>query len=257
VSRKAFSPRIIFVVVLILVLSGCGGAAPPSASPVESTQVASTQVQSAVTNMPLPSPTPEFLIPVTGGDDSGEIPERRRLTLEFPPRIRAGDSDIVRLTLELDASGNITPTAVVNGNVVTGGVIEIPNLYETHHVIAEARMDMAGMQISPPDLSSQTLLPGQSIRFFWSIRPSDVGLYRGTVWLYLRFVDKVSGAESRIAVSAQVVEIEAVNLIGLSGKAVRSVGAVGSVVGAVVGFPFFEDIVRYIFKKKKRRSQKI
>jgi len=82
----------------------------------------------------------------------------------------------------IDASGNITPTAVVNGNVVTGGVIEIPNLYETHHVIAEARMDMAGMQISPPDLSSQTLLPGQSIRFFWSIRPSDVGLYRGTVW---------------------------------------------------------------------------
>jgi len=59
-------------------------------------------------DMPLPSPTPEFLIPVTGGD-SGEIPERRRLTLEFPARIRAGDSDIVRLTLELDASGNITP----------------------------------------------------------------------------------------------------------------------------------------------------
>jgi hypothetical protein len=155
----------------------------------------------------------------------------------------------------VDASGSITPTAVVNGNVVTGNTIEIPNLYDTHHVIAEARMDMAGVQISPADLSSQTLLPGQSIMFFWSIRPTDIGLYRGTVWLYLRFVDKVSGEESRVAVSAQTVEIEAVNLLGLSGRTVRSVGAVGSVVGTVIGFPFFEDIVRYIFKRKKKRTK--
>ena len=35
-------------------------------------------------------------------------PERRRLTLEFPPQIRAGDSDLVRLTLEVDDLGNLT-----------------------------------------------------------------------------------------------------------------------------------------------------
>jgi hypothetical protein len=68
-------------------------------------------------------------------------------------------------------------------------------------------------------------------------------------------VDKVSGEESRAAVSAQTVEIEAVNLLGLSGKTVRSVGAVGSVIGTVIGFPFFEDIVRYIFKRKKKRTK--
>lgn len=177
------------------------------------------------------------------------------LTLEFPPRIRAGDSDVVRLTLEVDKSGNITPTAVVGGDVVTGEVIEIPNLYETHHVIAEARLDVAGLQISPPDLTSQTLLPGQTIQFFWSIRPDQVGVYRGTAWLFLRFVDKVSGEESRSAVSAQSVEVEAVNLFGLSGKLVRSVGAVGSVVGTVIGFPFFEDIAKYVFKRRKRRAK--
>jgi hypothetical protein len=33
------------------------------------------------------------------------IPERRRLTVEFPPQIRAGDSDLVRLTLEVDDLG--------------------------------------------------------------------------------------------------------------------------------------------------------
>ncbi|MGE5775648.1 MAG: hypothetical protein ACM33V_05475, partial [Chloroflexota bacterium] len=59
------------------------------------------------------------------------MPERRRLTLEFPPRIRTGDSDLVRLTLEVDDLGNITPTAEVGGDVVTGDIIEIPNVYET------------------------------------------------------------------------------------------------------------------------------
>jgi hypothetical protein len=183
------------------------------------------------------------------------IPEKRFLALEFPPKIRAGDSDVVRLTLEMDVSGNITPTAVIEGNVVTGDRIEIPNLYETHHVIAEARLDIAGIQVSPSDLTSQTLEPGQSLTFFWSIRPEEVGVYKGTAWLFLRFVDKVSGEESRTAVSAQMVEIEAVNLFGVPAKVVRTVGGLGSVVGAVVGFPFFEDIVKFIFKRRPRRKK--
>ena len=239
-SRIAFSPRIILGVVLMILLSSCGGAgaAPPPAS---------VETQPALETTVIPTSQPS-IIPTA----QPAIPERRLLALEFPPRIRAGDSDIVRLKLEVDDLGNLTPTAVVGGNVVTGDVIEIPNLYETHHVIAEARLDMAGMQISPPDLSSQTLLPGQSIMFFWSIRPDGVGVYRGTVWLHLRFVDKVNGEESRRAVSAQIVEIEAVNLFGLSGNFARSVGMIGSVVGAVIGFPFFEDIVKYLFKRKKK-----
>ena len=183
------------------------------------------------------------------------ILETRRLTLEFPPKIHAGDSDILRLTLEVDHLGNITPTAVINGNVVAGDVIEIPNLYETHRVVVEARFDIAGMEVSPPELTSQTLEQGQSVTFRWSIHPTDTGTYRGTVWLYLRFVDKVSGEESRRAVSAQTVEIEAVNLFGISGGLARSVGAIGSVIGSVIGFPFFEDILQYLFKKHKRQAK--
>jgi hypothetical protein len=181
------------------------------------------------------------------------IPERRRLTLEYPPRVRAGDSDIVRLTLEVDESGDLTPTAVVEGNVITGETIEVPNLYESHDVIAEARFDVAGMQVSPPDLSSQTLFPGQTVRFFWSIRPEQPGTYRGTVWLHLRFVDKVSREESQTAVSAQVVEIEAVNLFGLPANVVRVAGGAGSIIGSIIGFPFFEEIVRFLFKRRRVR----
>ena len=160
---------------------------------------------------------------------------------------------MIRVTLEMDHLGNITPTAQFEGNVVTGEVIEIPDLYETHHVIAEAKFDIAGMQVTPSELSSQTLSKGQVLNFYWSIRPADAGIYRGTIWFYLRFVDKVSGEESRKTVSAQVVEIEAVNLLGFPANLVRTVGGVGSVIGAVVGFPFFEDIVKFIFRRRKHK----
>jgi hypothetical protein len=181
------------------------------------------------------------------------INEARRLTLEFPPTIRAGDSDIVRLTLEVDELGNVTPTAQFGGNVITGGVVQIPNLYETHHVIAESRFDIAGMEVRPADLISIPLAQGQSATFTWSVRPEQVGVYRGTIWLYLRFVDKSSGEESQITASAQIVEIEAVNLLGLSGSWARTTGLIGSIVGTVIGFPFFEDIVKYLFKRRDKK----
>ena len=183
------------------------------------------------------------------------IPERRRLTLEFPPQIRAGDSDLVRLTLEVDDLGNLTPTAQIGGNVITGEVVEIPNLYESHHVIAEARFDLAGMEVRPAELVSEPLAPGNSVTFRWSIRPPDVGAYRGTIWLYLRFVDKQTGEESQKTVSAQLIEIEAVNFLGLSGEFARTTGVIGSVVGTIIGFPFFEDILRFLFKRRNKTKQ--
>jgi hypothetical protein len=160
---------------------------------------------------------------------------------------------VVRLTLEVDDLGNVTPTAEIGGNVVTGEVIEIPNLYESHHVIAEARFDIAGLEVRPPELISEPLTQGNSATFQWSIRPREVGVYHGTIWLYLRFVDKSNGEESRKTVSAQIVEIESVNFLGLSGAFARTTGVIGSVVGTVLGFPFLEDIVKVFFKRRGRR----
>lgn len=238
---------IVALILGVFLLCGCaiflwisfsksGSAAPPGIDPgdVESTE----------------SPSLTALPP--RGTAQPAIPERRRLTVEFPPQIRAGDADLVRLTLEVDDLGNLTPTAEIGGNVIEGEVVEIPNLYESHHVIAEARFDMAGMEVRPAELVSEPLAPGNSVTFRWSVRPQDVGLYRGTIWLYLRFVDKQSGEESQKTVSAQLVEIEAVNFLGLSGEFARTTGVIGSVVGTIIGFPFFEDIVKFVFKRRNK-----
>lgn len=249
-KKRPCAPRSFFQLlaawtVLSFAMLACGlNAAAPEASAPEAPAA-------PVPTQPAPEEPPSLIPPPA---QAPAIPERRRLMLEFPAKIRAGDSDVVRLTLEVDDLGNLTPTAQFEGNVLTGEVVEIPNLYETHNVIAEAKFDIAGLQISPPELISQTLTQGQSINFYWSVRPTEVGVYRGTIWFYLRFVDKVSGEESRRAVSAQIVEIEAVNFLDLPANLVRTVGGVGSIIGAVVGFPFFEDIVKFVFKRRKRKK---
>jgi hypothetical protein len=242
-------------VIYLLTLQNLSGSAPPPG--IEPGDVEPTAPQEQEPGDVEPTVPPSLTaIPTSvapNGTVQPAIPERRRLTLEFPAQIRAGDSDIVRLTLEVDDLGNLTPTAQIGGNVVTGEIVEIPNLYESHQVIAEARFDLAGMEVRPPDVVSEALLPGSSVTFQWSIRPTDaqgVGVYRGTIWLYLRFIDKQSGEESRKTVSAQIVEIEAVNFLGLSGEVARTTGVIGSVVGTIIGFPFFEDIIKFLLKRR-------
>ena len=213
---------------------------------VAPTQIAPGDVE------PTQSFSPTFSVSEGTAQPQPAIPERRRLTVEFPPQIRSGDADLVRLTLEVDDLGNLTPTAEIGGNEIEGDVVEIPNLYETHHVIVEARFDIAGMEVRPAELVSEALAPGNSVTFRWSVRPPDAGVYRGTIWLYLRFVDKQSAEESRTTLSAQLVEIEAVNFLGFSGEIARTTGVIGSVVGTIIGLPFFEDILKFLFKRRNK-----
>jgi len=222
---------------------GAAGPAPVPSAPEQTQVVVAPAIIPALTQSVLP--IPENAI-------SSAINETRRLTLEYPPEIRLGDTDVVRLTLEVDDLGNITPTAQMEGNLVTGNTVEIPNLYDTHNVIAEARFDMAGPLITPSDLISEPLLPGQSVTFYWSIRPQEAGNYRGTVWLSLRFVNKLNGEETQKVLSAQQVQIEATTFLGLKADTARTAGGVGSIVAGILGFPFADDILKFLWGRVKR-----
>ncbi|MCL4530997.1 MAG: hypothetical protein M1282_16515 [Chloroflexi bacterium] len=262
--RKMLSTRqrltfFIAGLVLIAISLACGfGASAPgnqSAAPAPTFAQPSSGLSTST-----PVPSIEKLMPEATQSAAAipvappAIPEYRRLTLEFPPQIRVGDSDIIRLTLEVNTLGNVTPTAVIEGNKVTGGVVQIPNLYDTHNVIAEARLDLAGPDVRPTDAIDEPLLPGQSVTFFWSVHPVSAGTYRGTVWLSLIFVDKVSEAESRLAVAAQPIAIEATNFFGLSGGAARTFGGIGSAIGAILGFPFATDILKWLWDRVRHKE---
>jgi hypothetical protein len=221
----------VFALLFALQLAcGMGGSAPLSPASAVATRVAEpTQAET----LELPP----------------AIPEMRMLTLEYPPSIRAGDSDVVRLMLEVDDQGNLTPTASVVGNVTEGQVFVIPNVYETHNVLAEARLDLAGADVRPSDTVSETLLPGQKVTFYWSVKPGDIGNYKGTVWFYLHFVPKAGGVESRQALSAQTIEINSTALFGIKAGVMRWLGLAGTFIGSIMGFPFLEQILKWVWKR--------
>lgn len=229
----------LLALLLTFALSGCGGsAAAPAASFTATAQIPSPGAEAT----PEPQIQPVMM-------------EARRLTLEFPAQIRiSGDSDVIRLTLEADAQGNLTPTAEFDGHVIEGQTIELKDLYETHNLTAEARLDLAGMEVQPNGVVYEPLTRGKSATFYWTVRPREVGTYRGVVWLHLNYEERASGKTERRAVSAQVFETRAVDFFGFSVNVVRASGAVGAVAGAVLGFPFLDDILKWLLGKKKKKK---
>lgn len=226
---------------LYVLIQSCSSTAPEALS---LTREAPAAMPTATFDLPVPTPASTS---VPG------IPEQRRITLEFPPNIRAGDSDRVRLTLEMDEQGNIVPTAEIDGNVVTGDVVEIQNLYDTHYVLAESRLDMAGMQVLPAETISEPLLPGEAVTFYWSIRPSEAGEYRGTVWLYLHFIPKAGGKELTRTISAQFIEVNATTFLGVKAGTARWLGAIGSLISGILGMPLIDEVLKWLWGKAKKK----
>ena len=180
------------------------------------------------------------------------VPENRRVTLDYPVTMREGDSEVIRLTLETDAEGNLTPTALFEGHTTSEDTVQIPNVYDTHNVQIEARLDLPGASAIPTEAISLPLQPGQKVTFSWTIKPGQVGAYRGAVWLYLRFTPLAGGEEIRQALTSQALEVQVVNLFGIGGPTGRVMGLVGSALGSVISL---DDVVKFLFGRKRRKKK--
>ncbi len=167
----------------------------PSAAALEPTLAAAPTVEPLVTETPLkpgepaPSDTPPSGEPTLPNSTArptevmllptqfspATLQERRLAVLEWPSSIHVGDSDVLTLTLLVDQAGRLTPTAQIGGHKVTGEAVFIPDLYDTYNLVAAARLDLAGVQVSPQGMVSQPMRPGQKIFFSWSISPTQLG----------------------------------------------------------------------------------
>jgi hypothetical protein len=89
------------------------------------------------------------------------------------------------------------------------------------------------------------------------VRPAESGKYEGTAWLHLHFIPMTTlngEQESRIVVSVQFLEIEARSFLGfLKGGTARGIGALGSLIGSVLGFPFADDFVKWLWRRLRHR----
>lgn len=221
-----------FLVTLAIALSGCSG-------PV------------------LVLPTPTGSRPgLTGPLAPGETPqpallEQRLVILEWPLKVREKDSALILLTVALDEKGSLTATAQSSGGEVEPIPVDIPNIYDTHNLVAVARLDMAGVEAYREEMR-EPLRPGREITFRWSIRANEAGLYRGVVWLHLELVPKEGGPIERQLLMARTIEVQAVTVFGLSGGLARSLGALGLIASTLLGYPLIQrQIDAWLARRKK------
>ena len=200
------------------------------------------------TTVPKPTLFPTRVMEIPTQLSPLSLQERRVAVLEWPSSIHVGDSDVLTLTLLVDQAGRITPTAQIGGHQVTGTAVFIPDLYESYNLVAAARLDLAGVQVSPQGLVSQPMRPGQKIFFSWSISPNQLGQYRGTLWLYLNLVPKDGGNPDQLTLLAPEIQIESVSVLGLPGPVARWSGVAGTSLSLVFGFPFIESVLKKLWK---------
>ncbi len=178
------------------------------------------------------------------------VPEERLLTLEWPAVLRQGDENrFVQLTLAVAENGAVTPTLSAAGDETSQEPVLIPNVYDTHNVMAEARLDIAGLAVAPDDLTSLSLRPGETVLFRWNVHAAQIGTYRGTVWLYLRYLPLDGGSESRDALKAMDIDIRTVNFLGIGGPAARLMGVMGMITCGLFGI---SDLVRGVSWLRRR-----
>lgn len=181
----------------------------------------------------------------SAGELSPEILESRRLTFEWTRRIRKGDTALVRLILAKVEQEN-EPASPQPPDQPFGESNQIPDIYISHSVMTEARLDMSGIQDYPSDQVSQSLLPRETVTFTWRLKPERSGLSRGTVWTYLEFLPRDGGEGFQLPIYSQVVEIPVISLFGLTGPSARVIGVIGFLIGFLL---IFDRVLARIWKR--------
>ena len=163
--------------------------------------------------------------------------ESRILSLTYPETIQVGDSDQIQLIFDMDDKQQIKPTL----SVILENPFDITNshsdIYQQYHVLAEARLEMPGMDVRPIPMVSEPLLPGQKVTFYWSVLSNKNGSFDGTVWFYLRYISKLTGVESHLALYAKNINIKSSSFLGTNTRTIRWLGVIGLVISFFLMLP--------------------
>ena len=236
--RARISALLLVIALAFLLWGGC---AKRRMTP--STEMPPTQRPGAPTLTPRATLSPaSTLVHPTEPVKRASLAEARIMILEWPRTLRQGDGDLVRLTLDIDENGLLTPTVTVEGHDIRKSPIEIPNLYETHILHAEAQLHLAGIEVMPQGPQTIRLYPGEPVTFLWSIRGKEIGTYQGVIPLYLLMTPKTGGDTLRVLLAVPQLSIRVVNFLGLSAFWVRMLGMVSGVLGILLQLPDLWDL---------------
>jgi hypothetical protein len=183
---------------LLWLLAACAPAAPtsePTAAPAVSTPRPTS---------PPPAPTPIPFI------------EQRFVELEWPERLRLGESDVLRLALVPSKDGYLAQAEFEEHPIAVqdAPLRHLPG----YTLLGLARLDGVGFDISPAGEQMRLIPPGERVTWRWSLAARQAGRQRLSLSLTLRWQPEpgVSGPVSESLAFDRALDVQVDSLLGLT-----------------------------------------
>jgi hypothetical protein len=196
---------------------------PPAPTPAPAATEAPTVETQVVQATAAPTTAAQ---PTTVSPTPAAIVEARVVEVEWPTRVRLGDSDGVRVTLAPYAAGYVVTTEIEGNTTLTQTVnVARPAGYE---LFGMARLEGVGFDIAPNIEQANPLPAGESVTWRWTLTPRAPGQHRLTLNLLLQW----RGPQPREAqLYSRTLTVEVMSFLGLSTRMTMWLGVLGMMLG--------------------------
>lgn len=256
-ARRSWVMRSLFILalfaVLLVAIPACSPAATPSQAPAQSEKqspvaaptqapaqptyaaaeaTATTAAEAPASTAPAQTAQPAVTAVPAVTVQPADIIEGRLVELEWPDRLRLGNSDVIRLALVPSKDGYVARAEFPDHSLQTREVpVPRPNGYTLYAV---ARLDGVSFDIAPSGDQERFVPAGEEIAWRWSLSARKPGRQRLSVQLRLRWVPAqgVTGTVRESQAYARGLDVQVSSFFGMSPAQAASTGLASLLLGS-------------------------
>ncbi|MBI3242972.1 MAG: phosphotransferase [Chloroflexi bacterium] len=259
---------IVAAILVVLILAACGGAATTQApaateapaatiSPTEVPAAATAEVQTQTveatgaptsTGVIVTSPPVVTTVPAIS-PTATPVVEARVIELEWPPEMRLGESDLIRLALIPSKDGYTVTTEFPEHQTITDTVpVERPGGFS---LSASARLDGVGFDIEPGNEQTYGLPLDQPVTWRWTITPLAPNQQRLSILLRLVWTPQPGNPSPlrETVIYSKGLNVQVASFFGLTQREALAAGFVGLAFGSTLSLP----LAAYVLRPRRAR----
>ncbi len=202
-----------------------------------------------------PTPTPFTLPTIEASPTAAATPtpiiEERLAEVEWPPQMRLGNSDTVRLAVIPNEEGLTITTEFPEHAVVTSTIVlEQPAGFD---LALGAELDGVGFTLSPEGDQVQDWQPEEPMTWHWTISPERGGQQRLTLTLTLHRLPQAGNPNParQSTIYSKGLDVQVSTFLGMNTRMVMVTGFLGLLAGVALNIP----LIRYLRPNIQRQAQ--
>jgi hypothetical protein len=242
----------------------------PTASPTLLSTATTSATSSNITptgthvlDMPTATPTPHIQIRSAS----------HKIEIDWPQKIRLGDSDWVKLTIHTplyttprnpilidvaDSSGTrlSSRTEILSPSLLESGYslnqsLSIPYT-DVHTALVFADIAATGFKVSPESALDQALIPGDTLEWYWVLLPESSGNHYFTISIFVKYLPLVEYAQPfEVKAATAPLPIRVVSTFGLTTEQLKIFGMIGTAASVIAAiYQSWENVEKLVQKTR-------